>query len=152
MKNSISILAIAVLTSVSIVTSCKSAAQKESNARQNVETAKENVTEANQDLVNQQQINEADWKVFKAESEAKIVANEQQIEEVKAKMNKPGATFDGIYKTRIEKLQATNTDLRSRINNYDANQTGWDVFKKDFNRDIDELGKNIKDVFNSDKN
>ncbi|WP_309608239.1 hypothetical protein [Flavobacterium sp.] len=148
MKNSISILAIALLMSGSIFTSCKSAVQKEAAARQNVDNAKENVTEANEDLKNQQQDNEADWKVFKAESEAKILANEQQIEQVKVKMNKPSSTFDGIYRTRIEKLEASNVDLKSRINNYDANQTGWDVFKKDFNRDMDELGKNIKDVFN----
>ena len=148
MKNSISILAITLLMSGSIFTSCKSAAQKESDARQNVDSAKENVTDANQNLKNQQQINEADWKVFKAESEAKIVANEQQIEEIKVKMNKPGSTFDGIYRTRIEKLEASNVDLKNRINNYDGNQTGWDIFKKDFNRDMDELGKNIKDVFN----
>ena len=62
-------------------------------------------------------------------------------------MNKPGKTFDGLYRTRIEKLEAKNQELKSKINNYDGNETGWTTFKKDFNRDMDEMGKNIKDLF-----
>ncbi|TRX43124.1 hypothetical protein [Flavobacterium restrictum] len=137
MNKAIVILAIAAGT---IFTSCKSANQKQA-------TAQQNATEANQDLTNTQASNVAEWKAFKAESQAKILDNEQRIANLKEKMNKPGSTFDGIYRTRIEKLEAKNNDLKAKLNNYDGNQTDWQTFKSDFNRDMDEIGNNIKDLF-----
>ena len=62
-------------------------------------------------------------------------------------MNEPGKFFDGIYRNRIEKLEAQNAELKQRISNYDGNQTQWTVFKNDFNRDLNEVGKNIGDLF-----
>jgi predicted nucleic acid-binding Zn-ribbon protein len=123
-----------------IFTSCKSAQQKET-------AAKQNVIEANQDLKDTKISNANDWLTFKAESEAKIVDNEQRISKLKTEMNKPGSTFDGMYRTRIEKLEAKNADLKSKLNNYDGNQTEWKTFQSDFNRDMKEIGNNIKDLF-----
>ena len=131
---------IALLFAGTFLTSCKSAQQKET-------AAKQNVVEAKQDLKETQASNANEWKVFKAESEAKIIDNEVRIAELKTKMNKPGNTFDGMYRTRIEKLEAKNTELKSKLKNYDGNQTGWQTFKSDFNRDMNEIGSNIKDLF-----
>lgn len=137
MNKSILILA---LIAGTVFTSCKSAAQKE-------QMAKENVVEAKQDLNDTKISNANDWLTFKAESNATIVGNEQRIAELKVKMNKPGSTFDGLYRTRIEKLEAKNTELKSKLNNYDGNETEWKTFKNDFNRDMNEIGSNIKDLF-----
>jgi hypothetical protein len=134
-----SIVIIAILAG-SIFTSCKSAAQKET-------TAKQNVAEAKQDLKDTKSANAAEWKEFRGDAEAKILDNESRIAELKVKMNKPGNTFDGLYRTRIEKLEAKNTELKSKLNNYDGNETGWKTFKSDFNRDMNEIGNNIKDLF-----
>jgi hypothetical protein len=134
-----SIVIIAILAGT-IFTSCKSAAQKET-------TAKQNVAEAKQDLKDTKASNAAEWKVFKAEAQAKILDNESRIAELRVKMNKPGNTFDGLYRTRIEKLEAKNTELKSKLNNYDGNETQWKTFKGDFNRDMNEIGSNIKDLF-----
>jgi uncharacterized protein YeaO (DUF488 family) len=120
--------------------SCKSANQKEA-------TAQKNVAEAKQDLKNTQASNLAEWKVFKTESQAKIIDNEQRITELKIKMNKPGNTFDGMYRTRIEKLQVQNNELKEKLNRYDGNQTDWKTFKTNFNREMKEVGDNIKDLF-----
>jgi hypothetical protein len=137
MKKSILMLA---LIATTIFTSCKSAAQKEA-------AAKQNVIEANQDFKDSKIDNANEWLVYKAESEAKIVENEQRISKLKLEMNKPGSTFDGLYRTRIEKLESKNTDLKSKLNNYDGNETEWKTFKSDFNRDMNEIGNNIKDLF-----
>ncbi len=134
-----SIVIIAILAGT-IFTSCKSAAQKET-------TAKQNVAEAKQDLKDTKASNAAEWKEFKAEAQAKILDNESRIAELRVKMNKPGNTFDGLYRTRIEKLEAKNTELKSKLNNYDGNETEWKTFKSDFNRDMNEIGNNIKDLF-----
>lgn len=137
MNKSIFILA---LVAGTIFISCKSAAQKET-------TAKKNVVEAKQDLKDTKILNANEWITFKAESQDKILNNEKRIAELKVKMNKPGNTFDGLYRTRIEKLEEKNVELKSKLNNYDGNETEWKTFKSDFNRDINEIGNNIKDLF-----
>lgn len=134
-----SIVIVAILTGI-IFTSCKTAAQKET-------VAKQNVIEANQDLLETKVDNANEWLKFKTESQVIILDNEQRIDELKVKMNKPGNTFDGLYRTRIEKLEAKNSELNSKLNNYDGNQTEWKTFKSDFNRDMNEIGNNIKDLF-----
>lgn len=137
MNKSILILTI---TAVTIFTSCKSAQQRET-------TAKENVVNANENLKDTKISNANEWLEFKTESLKKISDNDNKIADLKVQMNKPGKTFDGLYRTRIEKLEAKNKELKSKINNYDGNETGWTTFKNDFNRDMDEMGKNIKDLF-----
>lgn len=134
-----SILILALIAGI-IFTSCKSAQQKET-------TAKQNVVNANQGLKDTKISNANDWLTFKAESQAKIVDNEQRISKLKVEMNKPGSTFDGLYRTRIEKLESKNTELKSKLNNYDGNETQWKTFQSDFNRDMNEIGNNIKDLF-----
>ena len=137
---SISVLFVIAVMSISIL-ACKSAAQKETAARQNV-------ADANRDLEKTKEKNAADWKVFKSEAEAKILSNDQRIAELKIKANKPGNTYDSVYRNRIEKLQSKNSELKLKINNYDRSQTDWQTFKSDFNREMDEIGKNLKDIFN----
>lgn len=137
MKNSI--LIIAALLGL-FLASCKSAVQKETAAKENVSQAQQNLQETRAD-------NNADWLVFKADAEAKILDNEKRIAEIKTSINKPGSTFDGMRRTKIEKLEAKNAELKQRLNNYDGNQTQWQTFKNDFNREANELGKNIKNIF-----
>lgn len=134
------LILILALVAGTIFTSCKSAAQRET-------AAKQNVVEARQELKDTKISNANEWLEFKTESLEKISENETKIADLKVQMNKPGKTFDGLYRTRIEKLEAKNQELKSKINNYDGNETGWTTFKKDFNRDMDEMGKNIKDLF-----
>lgn len=133
------ILILAILAAP-IFTSCKSSQQKEN-------AAKEQVVEANQNLTDTKASNANDWLTFKAESQAKILDNEQRIAKLKVEMNKPSSTFDGLYRTRIEKLEAKNTELKSKLNNYDGNETEWKTFQSDFNREMKEIGDNIKDLF-----
>lgn len=131
---------ILVISIGAIFGSCKSAQQKEA-------TAKQNVTDANQNLRDTQVANANEWAVFKADAQLQIASNEARIAELKVKMNKPGSTFDGMYRTRIEKLEAKNSELKTQLNNYEGNPSDWTTFKNDFNRSMNEMGNNIKDLF-----
>ncbi|MGL2994476.1 hypothetical protein [Flavobacterium sp. TSSA_36] len=124
-----------------IFTSCKTAQQKEN-------AAKNNIAEAKQDLADTKANNAAEWKSYKASAQIKIADNKKQIGVLKDKMNQPGNTFDGMYRNRIEKLEAKNMDLEKKLIGYDGNATQWETFKGNFNRDMDEIGNNIKDLFN----
>ena len=134
------VITILVVSIGSILFSCKSANQKEASARRNV-------VDANQELIDTKASNAAEWKVFRAESQAKIMDNKQRIAELKVSLNKPGTTFDGMRKTRIEKLETKNNELQSKLNNYDGNSTDWKTFKSNFNKDMKEIGDNIKNIF-----
>lgn len=131
---------ILVISIGAIFGSCKSAQQKEA-------TAKQNVVDAKQNLRDTQVANANEWAVFKADAQLQIASNEARIAELKVKMNKPGSTFDGMYRTRIEKLEAKNSELKTQLNNYEGNPSDWTTFKNDFNRSMNEMGNNIKDLF-----
>ena len=123
-----------------MLNSCKSAQQKEADARQTVADAKQDFQTTKIDNANE-------WIIFKGEAEKKIAENDKNIASLKLKIDSPGNTFDGIYRTRIEKLEAKNSELKASLKNYDGAQTKWKTFKNDFNRDANELGANIKDLF-----
>ena len=93
-----------------------------------------------------------EWATFKSESEVKIRDNEIRITELTVKMNKPGETFDELYKNKIANLELQNREMRTRLIEYEKSQSNWETFKREFNHDMDELGKALKDLTVDNKN
>ncbi len=91
-----------------------------------------------------------EWQQFKTDAEQRLTANEQKIADLKKQLNKPGKLFDKMYENRIAKLEEQNRTLRMKISAYEKEQTDWEVFKREFNHDMDELGKAINNVFTDD--
>ena len=96
--------------------------------------------------------NAEEWSVFKSDAEIKIKENEVRIGELKVKMKKSGKTFDAMYDKNIIALEQKNKDLRTKISNYESNQSDWEAFKREFNHDMDELGQALKDLTVNNKN
>jgi hypothetical protein len=129
------------------ITSCQSPTEK-------VDEAKTNVTEAKQDL--QQAQKEADsevikiadelqWKMFKDETEVKIKDNEILIKSLKAKRSNKDQANDVAYTSQINALELENSNFKDRMYKYETNKSDWESFKREFNHDMDELGKALKD-------
>lgn len=132
-----------------IFTGCQTSAEKVDDAKANVTEAKQDLKEVKAEVSAEEQkaANEAAWKAYKVEAEAKIDANDVLIAEIKAKMQKAGKTMDKLYKQQVEALEQKNKDLRQRINVYNANtQSDWESFKREFDHDMDELGAALKDL------
>ncbi|MFA5973374.1 MAG: hypothetical protein WC780_13575 [Lentimicrobiaceae bacterium] len=147
MKKTIITIAVAsILIAGSVFTSCKSPAQKEDAAQQNLTEAQ---NEAN--IESQKVATAEEWAAFKNEADAKIKSNEDRIAELNVKLNKPGKILDPIYKKRIETLEEQNRHLKVRLDVYEKNNSDWETFKREFNHDMDELGKALKD-FTVDNN
>jgi hypothetical protein len=148
LKKIISTLAIAMLIAGTIFTGCQSSAGKEEAAQAKVKDAKQDLkevqNEANADA--QKAATAEEWKAFKSESEAKIKDHEIRIAELKAKMKKPGKTFDALYEKRIDALEQKNRDLKIRMEAYEKSQSDWESFKREFNHDMDELVQALKDI------
>jgi hypothetical protein len=64
----------------------------------------------------------------------------------KSIIKKPGKTLDALRENKIDKLEQLNSDLKARLEAYEKNQSDWVSFKIEFNNDMDELGKDIKDL------
>jgi len=149
MKKSILTLRIATLfITATLLCSCMSSDQKKENARDRVENAQDNlqVAQSNENEVKQKAATADELKTFKLESELKIKTNEVSIAELKLKMNKPGTALNEVYARRIDSLEMKNQNLKTRIGNYEKTHTEWGKFKHDFNRDLEELGKSLKNM------
>jgi chromosome segregation ATPase len=137
-----------------VFSGCQSSAEKMDSANQKVEDAREDLKDAQQDasVVAVKVANAEEWAAFKAESEIAIKDNQVRIDDLKIKMKKPGQTFDAMYARNIENLEQKNKDLKTRIGAYEANQSDWESFKREFNHDMDELGKALRDLTVNNKN
>lgn len=143
-----------VVLAMAILGGCQSSAEKVDAAKENVEEAKEELQEVKAEVQADatKVANAEEWSVFKSDAEIKIKENEIRIGDLRVKMKKSGKTFDAMYEKNIIALEQKNKDLRTKISNYESNQSDWEAFKREFNHDMDELGQAIKDLTVNNKN
>ncbi len=149
MKRTIFILAAALtLMAGTVFTGCQSTAQKQDAAQDKVQEARQDLNEAKieANAIGQELATAEEWATFKSESEIKIRDNEVRITELNVKMKKPGEIFDEAYSKKIANLELQNKEMRTRLTAYEKSQTNWETFKREFNHDMDELGKALKDI------
>lgn len=160
-------LAVGVLTAGLILPGCDDSARHDERDQKKVENAKEEVREAEQDLKAAereaqetiQKANETDrianksdeWKSFRADAIAKIHNNEVRIAEMRDKMKTSGKNMDKVYAKKIDKLEERNNELRKEIEQYQEQPSNWDTWSAEWNRDMDELGNALNDLFTRDK-
>lgn len=148
MKKSILIIALATIFTTSLTTSCKSNTDKEADAQEAVVDAQEDLRDTEQEVIDDQltKANDAEWQNYKAEAYTTIAANEARIVELKKAVKKTGTTFDSAYEKSIDDLENRNKSLRTKIEDYENNQTDWASFKREFSSDMTELGNALKDL------
>ena len=148
MKNTIFTYAVLAFTAGTLLASC------EKKAEPKVEpTQEEKVGAAKQDLKDAQVNYQAEWQAFKTESEQKIDANEKKIDAYKEKMEHAGTKAKAQYKKDVAALKEKNRELKKKLEEYkDEGQGKWEEFKSNFNRDMDSVGKTMKDLFKEKDN
>lgn len=110
-------------------------------SEQKVEGAKQELKDAKADYL-------AEWQKFKTESEAQIKANEDKIDAFKEKMEKAGSKTKAKYNKAVTELEQKNREMKKKLEEYkDEGQGKWEEFKTNFNRDMDAVGKTMKDLF-----
>ena len=122
------------------IAGCNSPKQK----AEKLENAEENVIEA------QQELNEAvidstnEYDRFKAESEAKLIANDVKIAALKDQLKTDKKEIRTKYEKQLTELEQKNAKLKSNIAEYkETDKSNWEKFKVSFNEDLDALGKAI---------
>jgi len=148
MKRTIIILSATILMAGTIFTGCQSTAQKQDAAQAKVKDARQDLNEAKKEAnaIGQEMATAEEWATFRSESEVKIRDNEVRIAELNVKMKKPGEVFDELYAKKIANLELQNKEMRVRLIAYEKSQSNWETFKREFNHDMDELGKALKDL------
>jgi hypothetical protein len=145
MKKSILAIPASILTIAFVVISCSSPEEK-------VEKAENKVIEANVKLDSAIKNYQEDMAAYRIETANRIVANEQAIAAFNQKILKEKKEKREDYLEDIAELNKKNLDMKLKLNGYkDDGNDKWKTFKMEFNKEMDDLGKSIKDLTTKDK-
>jgi hypothetical protein len=95
-----------------------------------------------------QEDNSKEIEKFRSETNEKIKENEKAIADFKEKMSKEKQEVREKYDKKIAQVEQKNKALKKKLADYkEGNEkNSWQSFKREFNHDMDELGKGIKDL------
>lgn len=119
-----------------------------------VENAKEEVMEAQEDLEKAKAEYALEVSDFKTAAEIKIAENKKTIQELKEKRSsKKNAKEKEVYDAKIAELERRNDVLRDKLRDYKEEKRSekWESFKREFNDDMNALGNSIKNAFTDDE-
>ncbi len=134
----------------SVLFSCSDTTQQKAEkveaAKVQLQDAKQNLSQARQDSVN-------DYAAFKTVADAQLAANDKMIADLKVKMNSDRAAIREKYQKQLSEINAKNELLKDKMNNYkETTSDQWASFKLGFNQDMDALGKSISGLANRNMN
>ena len=105
---------------------------------------------ANQDPAETRMDTISEYQKFKSQSEMKIKNNEKSIADLKLNTSNVVESNRIAYQEKVTDFEQKNYKLTKELAEYKYEESGkWATFKLEFNRDMDELGKALKD-FNVD--
>lgn len=131
-----------------LVVACDTSSDKVDQAERNLMNKEAEVYEAKNELEAAKQSYLQDFEDYKIEKTMQIAANEQAIADLKLKIENENAVQRKDHRLQIARFESENDVLREKMKAYHPeNKERWEAFKKEFNHDINELGKTIQDVF-----
>jgi chromosome segregation ATPase len=141
MKKSILLLTILTFVSGSIlITRCTTTSEKVANAQDKVNEAHQELNDANAEY-------QADMEKYRKETAEEIAANNESIAAFNKRIETEKSEAKAAYKNQISKLEQKNTDMQKRLDEYKADgKDNWKAFKKEFSRDMSELGQAFRDL------
>jgi len=140
MKKSIFRVTVASCSFIAVMASCSSPAEK-------VEKAESKVVEANNNLDSAIKNYQTDMNAYRIETANKIADNEKSIAAFNLKTAKDKKEARAEYLKKITVLEKRNAELKKKLDDYkDVGDDKWKTFKVEFNKEMDELGKSIKDL------
>jgi hypothetical protein len=137
-----SILFLISITLLSLITTrCASPAAKVDDAKENLLDAEKNLAESLKDSTEA-----AEWKEMKAASQIKMDAYRTDIAALRVKKSNGSKLMDPIYAEQILSLEQKALTLQIRMDDYEKYHSNWQTFKREFDHDLEELGKTLKDI------
>ena len=126
-------------TALILFVGCNRSTEKVENAEENVLEAKENLAQAEDDY-------QMEVFNFKVATNEKITANEKLLEDLNKEIKVAKKELKATYQNEITKLEQKNAKMKQRMLDYkeDGNEK-WQSFKSEYNHDMDELGRALKE-------
>jgi hypothetical protein len=139
MKNQLKLLMVILL----MTTGLMAFAQENSEAAK----ARKELKEAQADLREAKIDSAADYRKFREEAERIILDNQYKIKVLKEQKASENKETKEKYDKKVLALQVKNDAWRKRITTSDKTKSSkWSAFKREFNHDMEELGKAFKDI------
>lgn len=138
-KTMIFIAALSVLTSLT-VESCNSPAEKLENAENKADKANEELEIANEEYL-------ADIEAYRIETAEKIAKNDSSILAFKKRMKIEKKEAMEDYEIQLAELEEKNIELEKKMDEYNGHgESNWEIFKDEFNREVQELQDALDDL------
>ena len=147
MKKLVLSLAVVAFLAGTISTSFGQVPDKQSvKARENLKEEKKDVVVAKQDLKVAQKDSVSEYQIFTKESEIKFKSNEKCIADLRAAITKNNSKAQATDQKKVSLLEEKNNNLRKELADYKVlGQKEFTAFKTEFNRDLVQLAKDLKD-------
>lgn len=125
---------------------CKKDQEKEENEKEEMayKTADSISDEISTDSIAKSDITE--WQNYKNEANKAIAENDTKILELRMGLKKTGKQLDKAYEKSVNELEEKNAALKRKIKDYKINDSNWDSFKREFESDMEGIGKAFKDL------
>jgi hypothetical protein len=147
MKKLVLSLAVVAFLAGTISTSFGQVPDKQSvKARENLKEEKKDVVVAKQDLKVAQKDSVSEYQKLTKESEIKFKSNEKCIADLRAAITKNNSKEQATDQKKVSILEDKNNSLKKELAEYKVlGQTQFTAFKTEYNRDQDQLAKELKD-------
>lgn len=148
MKKTIYTLAAITVMTATLVLGCNTSTKKQEDAIDDLADARENMEDAKEELMMaKKESNAAEWKKIKNETNTRITANKIRLTQLKVEMTKSGSSIDTAYAKKIGELELKNKNIKIKVDSY-KNDTSddWELFKREYNHDMNELNRAIKEI------
>jgi hypothetical protein len=147
MKKLVLSLAVVAFLAGTISTSFGQVPDKQSvKARENLKEEKKDVVVAKQDLKIAQKDSVSEYQKLTKESEIKFKSNEKSIADLRAAITKNNSKEQATDQKKVSLLEDKNNNLKKELADYkELGQTQFKTFKTEYNRDQDQLAKELKD-------
>ena len=120
--------------------------KQSAKARENLKEEKKDVVVAKQDLKIAQRDSASEYQKLTKESEVKFKNNEKAISELRASITKSNSKEQAKDQKKVSLLEEKNNALKKELADYKTlGQVAFKKFKTEFNRDLDQLAKELKD-------
>ena len=114
---------------------------------ENLNEAKDEVVDAREDLAKATHDSISDFNKYKESIEKKLAENEKVIADLKSKNTSKDKSTQALYLNQLYKLEMKNGELKHKIEDYkEGPEQKRELFKVDFNKDVDDLGKSISNM------
>jgi len=115
-------------------------------ARENLKDEKKDVVVAKKDLAEAKKDSVTEYQTLTKESNLKFKANEKSIADLRTAITKSNSKVMATDQQKVSLLEDKNNSLKKELADYkELGQTKFTAFKTEFNRDLTQLAKEIKD-------